>query len=202
MHGGNRDFCGTAATPARLVVAAALVMSFLARSSSSGAPTAPQRALERVPRARRRVQRRRPTRRRRRRCRRERSRASSTGRARRTTLAARAAHGAPARRRAQGSARRVVRAVLAHAVRIGSDGGGARGRLPLRDLRREPLRRHVGASLARGTSCSAWLQSPPHRANLLNRSFRDVGAAAGSRERAPRTARTRSCGPPRSRSRR
>ncbi len=55
--------------------------------------------------------------------------------------------GTPARRGAQGRARRSVRAVLAHALRDGGDVRRPGVRLPVRDLRREPLRGHVGQGL-------------------------------------------------------
>ena len=59
----------------------------------------------------------------------------------------RTAHGSPTRRRAEGRARGVVRAVLAYTVRVGGDRGGSGCGLPLRDLRRESLRGHAGTRL-------------------------------------------------------
>ena len=50
-------------------------------------------------------------------------------------------------------------------------------RIPLRDLRREPLSPEPGGRVSPRDVVNAWLQSPPHRANMLGAAFRHVGVA-------------------------
>ena len=72
---------------------------------------------------------------------------------------------------------------------MGQDAAPGVGRVPPHEdakaLQHFPRYATFGENLFAGTQgrvsardvVSAWLQSPPHRANLLNRSFRDVGVA-------------------------
>ena len=84
--------------------------------------------------------------------------------------------GAAAGSRAQGSERRVVWAVLAHAVRRSVTSAVNASGYRYATFGENLFAGTWGKATPREV-VSAWLQSPPHRANILGGQFRHVGAA-------------------------
>ena len=95
-----------------------------------------------------------------------------------------------ARSSAQGRARRLVRAVLAYAVRRSRHRSSEGSRVPVRDVRREPLRRRMGPGLrTRCRECLAPVTAPPGERPQPAVPGRRGGAGSG--ERSPRRRRCR-----------